>query len=121
MGGLARVFGPELLDPDACRKVVFENLHPAGGKCPSCGQGIGEGVKAERFMMGARVVCPSCGKRFSAVTGTILAGSHLDPRAVVLLIFMLAEGIRVGRISEILNLDRSTVRTWKEKITGMVP
>ena len=118
--GMAGAFGPGMMDPDACRKVVLDALHPDGGRCPFCGLGIGEGPKDERFRSGGRVVCAGCGKRFSYVTGTVFARGHLDPRAAVLLVFLAAEGFRVTRIAEILDLDRSTVRAWKEKITGMM-
>jgi transposase-like protein len=120
LAGIAREFGARILDLDACRRVVLDALHPEGGRCPFCGLGIGEGPKAERFRNGGRVVCAGCGKRYSYVTGTVFARAHLDPRAAVLLIFLTAEGFRVARIAEILDLDRSTVRTWKEKITEMM-
>ncbi len=116
-GSLAGVFGVRLLDPDECRKAVAEWLHPEGARCPGCGESIREEDKAHRFAAGERVVCSGCGKRFSFLTGTCLSGSHLDARALVLLAFLAAEGFKVGRMAEILNLDRSTVRAWKEKLT----
>jgi hypothetical protein len=50
------------------------------------------------------------------VTGTVLAGSHIGFRTVVLLVFLAREGIGTGRIAEITGLDRSTVRIWKDRI-----
>jgi hypothetical protein len=107
------------MDPEACRRFVLSRIHPGGIRCPGCREVIPDGPKRIRLMAGGRVLC-SGGRRFTAVTGTALAGSHMDDRTTVLLAFLAGEGIRPGRIAEITGLDRSTVRTWIERLEGIL-
>ena len=61
--------------------------------------------------------CKDCGKYFDARTGTVLAGTTLDFRQVLLLSLLLAVGVPVRQVADRLQLHESTVRDWRDRLS----
>ncbi len=114
---IARLFGPSSLDEVACRETALRLLHPDGAACPECWLKIDD-EPASGFRRGRRCVCGRCGRWFTARTGTILQGTHLDDRQIILLavlIDLMDNGITPARIAEIVGVSVDTVRDWQKR------
>ena len=110
-----RVVLADLLDGAACRRWVLERLHPAGPRCPGCDEFITDATTLANFWSGARCVCKTCGKWFTAVSGTFLQGSRLDCKQIFIIALfadILASGLDVGRIAAAAGASSDTVRIW---------
>lgn len=59
-----------------------------------------------------RYKCKTCGRTFSATTGTMLYGIKTGVEVVVLVITLLAHGCPVQAIVAAFGLDERTVRSW---------
>lgn len=59
--------------------------------------------------------CGSCGKFFTALTGTFLAGTHMNYREIVLLALFLSLDLPFKKIGQLLEISQETVRLWKMK------
>jgi len=112
---LLAAFGPEFLDDGVCRDWVLRRLHPAGAFCPGCGAGIQGDNRLQRFWSGLRLTCPSCGKFFTALTGTFLARSQQSFRELVLLAFLLEAGFSNTETARLVGNHTNTVRMWRLK------
>jgi transposase-like protein len=60
-----------------------------------------------------RITCPGCGRTYGPTTGTILAGSNLDPRQVVALLLALSLGLDSSTTASLAKVSRETVRVWR--------
>jgi len=108
-------FGAEFLDEDFCRVWVLQKLHPEDvACCPQCGEPVREKL-LPRFWGGLRLCCNSCGKFFTALTGTFLCGCHLDYTQVILLALFLYLKLPSETIAEKLDVSTETVRLWRQK------
>ncbi|MBA2881816.1 hypothetical protein HNR65_002147 [Desulfosalsimonas propionicica] len=114
---VAKIFGPNFLDADVCRQWILRRLHPDGAFCPCCGSGL-TGTALGRFWQSRTVTCRSCGRDFTARTGTILAGKNLSYQEIVLMAWLMARGDSNSEISEIIGCNRETVRLWRFQLEG---
>jgi len=106
----------ELLGEGECRAFILRQIHQRAC-CPGCLVEIqGERAQAS-FWSGARVCCKSCGKYFDARTGTVLAGTTLDFRRVLLLALLFGAGVPVRQVADRLQLHESTVRDWRDRLS----
>ena len=103
------------LDEENCRAWILDKLHPDGACCPGCHRAIDEHRRLDHFFKGERLRCQGCGKYFSALTGTILNGAHLDMRGLFLLAVLSGAGISDKIIASKLNITRESVRLWRLK------
>ena len=110
-----RQFSASFLDEAQCRRWVLGTLHPEGPSCPRCKAVINDEGRLRRFWSNQRIECPSCGKFFSALTGTFLKASHLDFRQIVAMALFLDLGLPLKEIAHIIGQDRETVRLWQRK------
>ena len=97
----------ELMDEDACYAKLVEWLHPDGLACPRCHE-------ADRMIAHRRHLAPilefrcgHCGRVFNAFTGTILHGLRRRPRALVLIVRGIAQGVPTAQLALELDCDRS--------------
>lgn len=109
-------FGPDFLDEVRCREWVIRQLHPAAFSCPGCGEAVTGESRVSKFTGGERLSCASCGKKFNALTGTLLSGSHLGYRKLVLLLWLIGQKFSPVQISGLVGIDPTTVRGWKNKL-----
>ena len=108
------MFNANLMDPDLARIWVLKRLHPSDAYCPGCAAAIPDS-KLRRFWSNERMSCRSCGKYFTALTGTFISGCQMDFRDVLLLAFLIAMGIGDRRIAAIIRMSPENVRLWRRK------
>lgn len=105
------MFSAEFLDEGACRYALLQNMHQGHATCPRCRSAI----VSSGFWAGKRTRCQSCGKFFTAVTGTFLNGTHFDFRTVFCIALFLEAGLTHKKIGALLDISPETVRLWKMK------
>ncbi len=110
-------FSADFLEEGRCREWVLRQVHPSGPRCPACQAAIEEPQKLARFWNGDRLRCPSCGKNFTALSETFLAGTHMAFREMVLLTVLLATGLNNSEIAAVLKSNPETVRLWRQKFS----
>jgi transposase-like protein len=107
----------ELLDGQESREWVEKYFHPKGLRCPGCGART---QQAREFRMPKRGVvdyrCQTCQRAYNLYTGTIFAGSKLEPRRVVLLVRGVCKGEPATVLAEELSLSRQCVHRWRKRI-----
>jgi len=106
------VFGAQFLDEEHCRQWILKKVHGETGHCPNC-QVVSE--PQDRFFSGARMKCRSCGKYYTALTGTFLCGTQFDFREIILLALFLEIGVANLYIAILLGVDQETVRIWRNR------
>lgn len=106
-------FGPNWLDGEVCRRWVLNQVHQDGAFCPGCGSPV-VGQSAGLFWQGKPISCRTCGKEFTARTGTILAGKNLSYREMVLMAWLMADGKTNAEIAGVIGCNRETVRLWRQ-------
>ncbi len=116
---VAASFQAGFLDEDVSRTWILEAIHGRGPVlCPECRCEI-EGKALQRFWEGKRVCCRQCGKFFTALTGSFLAGCHMTYSEVLLLAVFLHFGISPREIAGILRISPETVRLWDIKFRAL--
>jgi transposase-like protein len=108
------VFNVNFMDYDFARLWILKRLHPDGAHCPGCGLPVAD-KSLQRFWSNGRLSCRECGKYFTALTGTFLAGCHLDYRGVILLAVLLTLGVHDKQIAAIVGTSAENVRLWRIK------
>lgn len=81
-------------------------------ECESRGQ-IGQGNIVIHQRNRPRYKCKTCGKTFSANTGTVLAGLRKPTEVIVIVITLLAYGCPIQAIVQAFGLDERTVANWQ--------
>lgn len=108
-------FTPEFLDQDRCREWLLKQIHKDGVSCPECGNTIKDDKRCARFWGGKRLSCPECGKKFTALTGTLLSGSSLNFKEILFLMLALGSGARTSDTARRIGCDPKTVTNWRNK------
>ena len=107
----------ELLDETESLAWVETHFHPKGLNCPSCGatrERAREFRKHKRGFVDYR--CYNCQRTYNLYTGTVFAGSNLEPRRVVLLIRGVCKGDPATGLAEELALSRQCVHRWRKRL-----
>lgn len=107
----------DLLDEQESLAWVEKYFHPKGLRCPGCGatpQQAREFRTPKRGSVDYR--CQKCQSTYNLYTGTIFAGSNLEPRRVVLLVRGVCKGDPATGLAEELSLSRQCVHRWRKRI-----
>jgi transposase-like protein len=107
----------ELLDDQESRTWVEKYFHPKGLRCPGCGattQPAREVRTHQRGVVDYR--CHHCQRTYNLDTGTIFAGSNLEPRRVGLLGRGVGKGEPTTVLAEELSLSRQCVHRWRKRL-----
>jgi len=107
----------DLLADQESLEWVEKYFHPTGLRCPGCGartQQAREFRKHKRGFVDYR--CQQCQSTYNLYTGTIFAGSNLEPRRVVLLVRGVCKGEPATVLAEELALSRQCVQRWRKRI-----
>lgn len=115
----AAAFRADFLEEEASRRWILAMIHVAGPiTCPDCRAPLTE-IALQRFWKGGRICCRACGKYFTALTGTFLAGCHMDFREILLLALFLHFNISAREIARVLKISAETVRLWEIKFQAL--
>ena len=95
-----------------CRGWLVYELHPEGIYCPSCGQAQ-DSNRVQLVYSLKRIRCSSCGRKFSAYTGTDFESTQLSPRQIVVMLMLLRMGRPNGDIARAAGMSRSTAARWR--------
>ncbi|MCK9362105.1 MAG: hypothetical protein M0P74_00660 [Syntrophales bacterium] len=112
-------FRAGFLDEVACRRWILTTIHSTVPiTCPECRNPLTD-IALQRFWEGRRICCRACGKFFTALTGTFLAGCHMNFQEVMLLAVFLHFNIPAREIARILRISSETVRLWEIKFATL--
>jgi transposase-like protein len=107
----------ELLDAQESLAWVETHFHPKGLRCPRCGASKQEARKFREHKRGfVDYRCQSCQRTYNLYTGTLFAGSNLEPRRVVLLVRGVCKGEPATVLAEELALSRQCVHRWRKRL-----
>jgi transposase-like protein len=107
----------ELLDEQQSIEWVEKYFHPKRLRCPGCDattKSARESRTRKRGLVDYR--CRKCQSTYNLYTGTVFAGSHLEPRLVVLLLRGVCKGEPSAVLAEELELSRQCVHRWRQRI-----
>jgi transposase len=105
----------ELLDEQQSIEWVERYFHPKRLRCPGCGaitKSARESRTRQRGLVDYR--CRRC--QSTDISGTVFAGSNLEPRRVVLLLRGACKGEPAALLAEELALSRQCVHRWRQRI-----
>jgi transposase-like protein len=108
-------FGADCLDEYSCRRRLTDVLHSKGAFCPHCGKPVSQD-SIPQWQRWGRIKC-SCGRWFTARTGTALSGSRLSGGQVMLLSLLLTLGQSNQTIARLTGVSTETVRCWRKGLT----
>ena len=107
----------DLLDDQESIKWVKKYFHPKKLRCPGCGSTTRQARlfrTRKRGMVDYR--CRKCQRSYNLYTGTIFAGSNLEPRRVVLLLRGVCKGEPSMVLAQELGLSRFCVHRWRKRL-----
>lgn len=107
----------ELLDDRASIAWVEKHFPPQGLCCPGCGakrEEAREFRKHERGFVDYRG--RHCHRTYNLYTGTLVAGSNLTPRRVVVLVRGICKGEPATVVAEELARSRQCVHRWRKRL-----
>ncbi len=104
----------DLLDDQESLEWLEKYFHPKGLRCPSC-RATTQLARVFRTHKRGFVDyrCQKCQSVYNLYTGTLFAGSNLEPRRVVLLLRGVCKGDPSTVLSEELSLSRQCVHRWR--------
>lgn len=107
----------DLLDAQESLAWVEKYFHPKGLRCPGCGATTQQARELRTHKGGfVDYRCQKCQHIYNLYTGTLFAGSNLEPRRVVLLVRGVCKGDPATVLSEELSLSRQCVHRWRKRI-----
>lgn len=107
----------DLLDDQESIEWVEKYFHPQGLRCPGCGATTQQARRFRTYQRGfVDYRCQKCQSVYNLYTGTIFAGSHLEPRRVVLLLRGVCKGEPSTVLSQELGLSRQSVHKWRKRL-----
>jgi transposase-like protein len=107
----------ELLDEQESQAWVEKYFHPTGLHCPRCGAPREQARDFRRQKRGfVDYRCANCQRTYNLYTGTLFAGSNLEPRRVVLLVRGVCKGEPATILAEELALSRQCVSRWRKRL-----
>lgn len=87
-------------------------------KCPACGspeftsQGYDGGER--------RYECSACGKGYRLLSGTVFAGSKIEPSKLLPMCAMMTYNVPLDMIAEMLGIHHNTALLWRRKVFATV-
>ena len=107
----------DLLDEQESIEWMKIYFHPNGWRCPGC-QATTEQARVFRLRKRGLVDyrCQLCQRVYNLYTGTLFAGSNLDPRRLVLLLRGICKGEPSTVLAQELSLSRLCVHRWRKRI-----
>ncbi len=116
---VAELFRPDLLDESACRRLVLRLIRSEHPTCPACGT-ILDDHRVGRLFDGKPVDC-CCGVQSSGRTGTILEGSTISDRQLVLMLTMMFWDFSAPEIAQAVGCSKQSVYNWRNRMEEVNP
>ena len=83
-------------------------------ECPARGQ-VGQGNIGVHSHQEHRYICHECGQTFSASKGTIFYRLRTDPKLVMIVLVLIANGCPIPAIEKAFGFDERTVKSWWQR------
>ncbi|MEA3427695.1 MAG: hypothetical protein U9Q84_00450 [Thermodesulfobacteriota bacterium] len=106
----------DLLDEALCKKILFDLVRRP--ICRICKKPVPE-RHLKRYYNGKVVYCKECNSQFNAQAGTILAGTKLFFKQVLLILIMADLNFKTGQIAKRTGVKRHTIARWRHKLTEL--
>jgi transposase-like protein len=110
----------DLLDDDACYRLLLSVLHPGGLHCPK-GHPLEEGQaphdRHREPVLDYR--CRTCGKVFNLYTGTPLHAVRFSPARLVMILRGFCQGVTTLHLSQELGVGRRNLLKLRQRVQGM--
>lgn len=107
----------DLLDEQHSVEWMERYFHPKRLRCPGCGSTTEEARESRTRKRGlVDYRCRKCQSTYNLYTGTVFAGSNLEPRRVVLLLRGVCKGEPSAVLAEELKLSRQCVHRWRQRL-----
>jgi transposase-like protein len=107
----------DLLDDRESQVWVEKYFHPHGLRCPGCGATTQQAREFRTHKQGlVDYRCHNCQRTYNLYTGTLFAGSNLEPRRVVLLVRGVCKGDPATVLAAELSLSRQSVYRWRKRL-----
>lgn len=107
----------DLLDDKESAAWVEKYFHPKGLRCPGCQTTTQQARLFRTHKRGfVDYRCQKCHGVYNLYTGTLFAGSNLEPRRVVLLLRGVCKGEPSTVLCQELGLSRQSVHKWRSRI-----
>ena len=107
----------DLMDQEACRRKLFDLLHPEGFACPRCA--ARDGLNVHRRHPDSPVVtyrCKGCRRVFNMFTGTLWQGTHLSPAQILLILRGVAQGVPTAKLAREVGISRQHLLRLRHQI-----
>jgi transposase-like protein len=104
----------ELLDEEECAKWLEKHLHPAGLKCPRCGDTKKRIAQRHGDWIAYR--CQSCDRYYSLLTDTVFEKTRQSPSKIVMILRGIAKGEPTARWSRELGIGRVRLHKLRGQI-----
>jgi transposase-like protein len=107
-----------LLDEEECIKWLEKHLHPAGLKCPRCGE-IEKRI-AQRHGHWTAYRCKACDRYYSLLTATVFEKTRQPPSKVALILRGIAKGEPTARLSRELAIGRPRLHQIRKQVQQQI-
>ncbi len=103
-----------LLEEQACLQWLERHLHPAGLRCPRCGQAERRRARQEGRVPSYR--CRACDRYYTVLTGTAFAKTHQAASTLVLMLRGIAKGEPTARLAREVDVSRKQMHTLRHRV-----
>ena len=109
-----------LLDPQRCYDLLVSIFHPAGLGCPH-GHALSQAQvhKKDRWPI-LDYRCPTCGRCFNVLTGTVLQGTKHNAVAIVQLLRGMMQGVPTAQLAREMGVDRKWLLAQRHKLQAFM-
>jgi transposase-like protein len=104
----------ELLDEEECAQWLEKHLHPAGLKCPRCGDVEKRIAQRTGYWIAYR--CKACDRYYSMLTDTVFEKTRQPPSKIVMILRGIAKGEPTARLSRELGIGRVCLHKLRQRI-----
>jgi len=111
--GIIDGLSPKIIDPEKAKQLEMRVVRGKVPICPFCGATFSETL-LHRLIQGKRVQCPTCDKRSSLRTGTVLAGSTLSSQEFAFIVWCFLWEIPLSHVAKTTGISLSSLYRWQK-------
>jgi transposase-like protein len=106
----------DLLDDEQSEQWLLDHFHPEGFRCPKCGSTRRRFFRKTQTSKLTVYRCLECEGIYNLYTATLFEKKHLRPSQVVLLLRGVARGESSVRLTEELEVSRTTIHYLRKEL-----